>query len=69
MLTDELRLHASTTQNIGIEELLSRRQPAEEAGSKVLLIDERQQSSPLAGHVPYEFTLFHASRARWLRNY
>jgi two-component system cell cycle response regulator len=52
MLTDELRLRASTTRNIGIEELLSCRQPAEEAGPKVLLIDERQPSSSLAGHVP-----------------
>src|SRR5688572_741594 len=45
MLTDELRLRASTTRNIGIEELLSRRQPAEEPTPKVLLIDERAQSS------------------------
>ncbi|MCV3240447.1 PleD family two-component system response regulator [Mesorhizobium sp. ZC-5] len=45
MLTDELRLRASTTRNIGIEELLSRRQPAEEPTPKVLLIDERTQSS------------------------
>jgi two-component system, cell cycle response regulator len=44
MLTDELRLRASTTRNIGIEELLSRRQLAEEATPKVLLIDEREQS-------------------------
>ena len=29
MLTDELRLRASTTRNIGIEELLSRTQPSE----------------------------------------
>ena len=40
MLTDELRLRASTTRNIGIEELLSRRQPAGEATPRVLLIDE-----------------------------
>lgn len=45
MLTDELRLRASTTRNIGIEELLSRRQPAGEPTPKVLLIDERAQSS------------------------
>lgn len=44
MLTDELRLRASTTRNIGIEELLSRRQPSEEATPKVLLIDEQEQS-------------------------
>lgn len=44
MLTDELRLRASTTRNIGIEELLSRRQPSEEAMPRVLLIDEREQS-------------------------
>jgi two-component system cell cycle response regulator len=44
MLTDELRLRASTTRNIGIEELLSRREPAGEAMPRVLLIDERQSS-------------------------
>jgi len=44
MLTDELRLRASTTRNIGIEELLSRREPASEAKPKVLLIDERPQT-------------------------
>jgi len=44
MLTDELRLRASTTRNIGIEELLSGRQSASEAVPRVLLIDERQAS-------------------------
>ncbi len=44
MLTDELRLRASTTRNIGIEELLSRKPAAEETRPKVLLIDERQSS-------------------------
>src|SRR5262249_3853370 len=44
MLTDELRLRAATTRNIGIEELLARRQPASEARPKVLLIDERPAS-------------------------
>ncbi|MGD9912831.1 MAG: PleD family two-component system response regulator [Rhizobiaceae bacterium] len=44
MLTDELRLRASTTRNIGIEELLSRRQPGDEQLAKVLLIDERDAS-------------------------
>ncbi|MDP3315620.1 MAG: response regulator, partial [Devosia sp.] len=44
MLTDELRLRASTTRNIGIEELLSRREPASEAKPKVLLIDEQAKS-------------------------
>jgi two-component system cell cycle response regulator len=43
MLTDELRLRASTTRNIGIEKLLSR-QPTEEAAPKVLLVDEQEQS-------------------------
>lgn len=43
-LTDELRLRASTTRNIGIEELLSRRMPSEEAVPKVLLIDDRPAS-------------------------
>lgn len=44
MLTDELRLRASTTRNIGIEELLSRTFNAEETTPKVLLIDERKSS-------------------------
>ena len=44
MLTDELRLRASTTRNIGIEELLSRKQPSQEVTPKVLLIDERPSS-------------------------
>jgi two-component system cell cycle response regulator len=43
-LTDELRLRAATTRNIGIEELLSRREPADDVVPKVLLIDERQAS-------------------------
>ena len=45
MLTDELRLRAATTRNIGIEELLSRREPALEAAPKVLVVDGREQSS------------------------
>jgi two-component system cell cycle response regulator len=44
MLTDELRLRASTTRNIGIEELLSRKEPSEEVTPRVLLIDERPAS-------------------------
>jgi two-component system cell cycle response regulator len=44
MLSDELRLRASTTRNIGIEELLARREPASEAKPKVLLIDEQPQT-------------------------
>lgn len=40
MLTDELRLRASATHNIGIEELLDRRQGIEDAIPKVLLIDD-----------------------------
>jgi two-component system cell cycle response regulator len=44
MLTDELRLRASTTRNIGLEELLNRRQPAEQMLPKVLLVDERETS-------------------------
>lgn len=45
MLTDELRLRASTTRNIGIEELLSRNLADGESQPKVLLIDERQSST------------------------
>jgi two-component system cell cycle response regulator len=43
-LTDELRLRAATTRDIGIEELLSRRLPEEQALPKALLIDERPSS-------------------------
>ncbi|RVB99080.1 diguanylate cyclase, partial [Mesorhizobium sp. M7A.F.Ca.AU.002.06.1.1] len=42
--TDELRLRASTTRNIGIEEVLSRTFTSENATPKVLLIDERKSS-------------------------
>ena len=45
MLTDELRLRASTTRNIGIEDLLSRNPQAVETHARVLLIDERESSS------------------------
>ncbi|MCC0044434.1 MAG: PleD family two-component system response regulator [Brucellaceae bacterium] len=41
-LTDELRLRASTTRNIGIEELLSRGSTVASGMSKVLLVEERQ---------------------------
>src|SRR5690242_10787458 len=44
MLTDELRLRASTTRNIGIEELLSRKEQPGAAVPKVLLIDEQPAS-------------------------
>jgi len=43
-LTDELRLRASTTRNIGIEELLSSNFASEDITPKVLLIDERKSS-------------------------
>ncbi len=45
MLTDELRLRASTTRNIGIEELLRRRPAHEEVRPRVLLIDERAHAA------------------------
>lgn len=44
MLTDELRLRAATTRNIGIEELLNRQQAPDQAPPRVLLIDERPVS-------------------------
>ncbi len=44
MLTDELRLRASTTRNIGIEEILSRGEASPEAPARVLLVDERESS-------------------------
>ena len=44
-LTDELRLRAATTRNIGIEELLSRRNATAEAEARVLLVDERAASA------------------------
>jgi two-component system cell cycle response regulator len=45
MLTDELRLRASTTRNIGIEELLSRRSAVTDAPANVLLVDDRMSSA------------------------
>ena len=45
MLTDELRLRATTARDIGIEELLSRGFAAEDARPRVLLVDERKSSS------------------------
>jgi two-component system cell cycle response regulator len=45
MLTDELRLRASTTRHIGIEELLSRREAVDEGEPRVLLIDDQASSA------------------------
>ena len=45
MLTDELRLRAATTRDIGIEELLGSRLPADEQTPKVLLVDEKEESA------------------------
>jgi two-component system cell cycle response regulator len=44
-LTDELRLRAATTREIGIEELLGSRQPNEDQVPRVLLIDENEESA------------------------
>ena len=44
-LTDELRLRAATTRNIGIEELLGRRDVAADTPARVLLVDERAASA------------------------
>lgn len=44
-LTDELRLRASTTRSIGIQEMLGRRLPDIEGLPKVLLIDENAGSA------------------------
>jgi two-component system cell cycle response regulator len=43
-LTDELRLRAATTRDIGIEEILSRSMADEETPPRVLIIDERESS-------------------------
>ncbi len=51
MLTDELRLRASTTRNIGIEELLARREPATEQKPRVLLIDEQPENGRQIGEM------------------
>ncbi len=48
-LTDELRLRAATTRNIGIEELLSRRSATAEIAARVLLVDERAASAERVG--------------------
>lgn len=44
-LTDELRLRAATTRNIGIEELLSRRNVETETTPKVLLVEQRASAA------------------------
>ncbi|MFN3763999.1 MAG: PleD family two-component system response regulator [Aliihoeflea sp.] len=44
MLTDELRMRASTTRNIGIEELLKKRDLSADAPIRALLIDDRASS-------------------------
>ena len=51
MLTDELRLRASTTRNIGVEELLSRTPPSDEHRPQVLLIDEKPASGQRIGRM------------------
>ena len=43
-LTDELRLRASTTRDIGIQELLGSRSPAGDRRGKVLVVDQRRLS-------------------------
>jgi two-component system cell cycle response regulator len=48
-LTDELRLRAATTRDIGIEELLSRKLAEEDKPPRVLLIDEHADSSKSIG--------------------
>lgn len=50
-LTDELRLRASTTRDIGIEELLSRRIADDGRLPRVLLIDEREASAEAVRHL------------------
>lgn len=44
-LTDELRLRASTTRDIGIEELLSRRGPAQDAAASILLVEASEAAT------------------------
>ncbi|MFC6488644.1 PleD family two-component system response regulator [Nitratireductor sp. GCM10026969] len=44
-LTDELRLRAATTRDIGIEQLLQRRNEDEEEKARVLLVEENEASA------------------------
>ncbi|MDP3898840.1 MAG: PleD family two-component system response regulator, partial [Mesorhizobium sp.] len=44
MLTDELRLRASTTRDIGIEELLGKKDPLGDARARIMLVDQRAAS-------------------------
>jgi two-component system cell cycle response regulator len=44
MLTDELRLRASTTRNIGIEELLGKKDPLGDMRARLMLVDQRPTS-------------------------
>jgi len=45
MLTDELRLRAATTRNIGIEEMLARGAGGHDERARVLVVDERAPSA------------------------
>jgi two-component system, cell cycle response regulator len=51
MLSDELRLRASTTRNIGIEELLARKPSDDKNRPRVLLVDERASSQEAIGEM------------------
>lgn len=44
MLSDELRLRAATSRDIGIEELLGRKDPRGDLRGRVLLVDQRKSS-------------------------
>lgn len=48
-LTDELRLRAATTRNIGLEELLGRHAAGADVMARVLLVDERPASAERIG--------------------
>lgn len=64
-LTDELRLRASTTRNIGIEELLNKRGPESDLPTRVLLVDDRESSrSRMQQMVGYEVKLDAVEDAR-----
>jgi two-component system, cell cycle response regulator len=55
VLTDELRLRASTTRHIGIEELLNRRTAIDESTPKVLLIDDQPSSADTVAKLLRQF--------------
>ncbi len=59
MLTDELRLRAATTRNIGIEEMLARGAGALDTPASILIVDEHPSSSARVAQLVSAFATAH----------